>query len=293
MTEDSACPVCLTTNPFERYPDELQGSFPTVDYEFTPLTRLTYRIVECLNCGHQWASPVPQVEVLYTENKDETYLATQQQREKSAETWLSIINSTVTQSAAHTLLDVGCATGIFLDKASEHYTVCGVELSDWAAKLASRNHEVWRQPVSRYHANRRFDVVTMWGVIEHLENPREEIGAISKLMNAGGYLFIYTGDRTAILPRLLGKKWWWYQGMHVQYFSKAGLQRLLENFGFEVVKTQNLPIYFSLQSLARSMNRYVALKPIIWILSRSLLASFTVRLVLSGELLMVARRVGH
>lgn len=293
MTEDSPCPICLTANPFERFPDELNGLLPTVDYNFTPATRLTYRIVECLECGHQWVSPIPQVEMLYTENKDETYLAAQHQREKSADAWLRIVGDAAAPSVARTLLDIGCATGIFLDKAEEHYTVCGIELSDWAARLASRNHEVWRQPISNITTNRRFDIVTMWGVIEHLENPREEVEAISKLMNAGGLLFIYTGDRTALLPRLLGKKWWWYQGMHVQYFSKTGLRRLLESFGFEVVETRNLPIFFSLQSLARSMNRYVALKPIVWMLIKKPFARFIIRLTLSGELLTIARRVNH
>jgi hypothetical protein len=293
MTEDSICPVCLGVKSFERYPDELHGLLPTVDYKFTPATRLTYGIVECSDCGHQYVSPAPQVEILYTDNEDETYLAAQQQREKSAEAWLRIVTSVAPPSDARTLLDIGCATGIFLDTASRFYVVCGVELSEWASKIASRHHEVWRKPVSQQPTTRRFDVVTMWGVIEHLSNPRDEINAISELTNVDGLLFIYTGDRAAFLPRLLKKKWWWYQGMHIQYFSKSGLRQLLETSGFEVVGTRNLPIFFSLRSLAQSMNRYALLKPFVWILSKRPFSRLTIRLTLSGEMLMIARKVGQ
>lgn len=288
---ESACPVCLATRSFERYPDELRGSLPTVDYNFQPATRLTYRIVECLTCHHQWVSPVPPVENLYVENQDEAYLSAREQRSASAEVWLKIVTHHAPPAAGQTLLDVGCATGIFLDAASRHYTVWGVELSDWAANVASTRHKILRRPISQTSLDRKFDVVTMWGVIEHLSDPRRELAAISKILNRNGTIFIYTGDRKALVPRLLRKSWWWYQGMHIQYFSKSGLESLLESLGFEVVETRNLPLFFSLRSLAQSMNRYKSLKPFVWILRKRPFAQFRIRLMISGEMLMIARKV--
>jgi len=289
--KDSACPICLATKCFERYPDELRGSLPLVDYNFQPATRLTYRIVECLRCRHQWVSPAPQVEKLYVENQDEAYLSARAQRSASAEAWLKIVTKHAPPAVGHNLLDVGCATGIFLDAASRQYAVLGVELSDWAANVASTRHKILRQPISQTSLDIKMDVVTMWGVIEHLPDPRQELEAISKILNRHGTIFIYTGDRSALVPRLLRKHWWWYQGMHIQYFSKSGLRSLLESFGFEVIKTLNLPLFFSLRSLAQSMNRYKSLKPFVWILRKRPLAQFHIRLMISGEMLMIARKV--
>lgn len=136
----------------------------------------------------------------------------------------------------------------------------------------------------------RFDVATMWGVIEHLDHPRRELASVHDLLQPGGTLFLYTGDRSALIPRLLGKKWWWYQGMHIQYFSRSTLSRLLNDIGFSVVAVRRLPVYFSLASLGQSLNRYRVAAPIVWALNRLPNEHLLVRITLSGEMLIVARR---
>jgi hypothetical protein len=103
-------------------------------------------------------------------------------------------------------------------------------------------------------------------------------------------LFVYTGDRSALIPRLLGKKWWWYQGMHIQYFSRSTLSRLLDDTGFSVVAVRNLPIYFSLASLGQSLNRYSVAKALVRVLKSFPAAGQLVRITLSGEMVIVARR---
>jgi len=40
----------------------------------------------------------------------------------------------------------------------------------------------------------------------------------------------------AWLPRLLGKKWWWYPGMHVFYFSLNTSKAMLDKCGFKVIR---------------------------------------------------------
>lgn len=77
--------------------------------------------------------------------------------------------------------------------------------------------------------------------------------------------------------------------MHIQYFSKVSLGQLLTEAGFEVIATRNLPIYFSLTSLAQSLKRYRSAVPLVRLLQTDLLANRLVRITLSGEMLMVAR----
>lgn len=187
------CPICGSQKLAEVFPDELLGSTATVDYNFTPKTRLTYRIVDCQDCTHRFVSPLPKISSTYVENEDPIYLASLLQRKRSAREWLKIVARY--SPNAKSLLDVGCATGVFLDTASERMHVEGVELSHWAAQIAARRHVVHQQPVSELRLDQKFDVVTLWGVIEHFEHPQSELDAIRLLTVSGGHLFIYTGDR--------------------------------------------------------------------------------------------------
>lgn len=283
----SVCPVCSSSKSKEVYPDELNGLAPSVDYAFSPITRLTFRIVECLACEHQFVNPVPDLNGLYEENEDPIYLASNHQRILSARSWMKIVAKHCAN--ARRLIDIGCATGVFLDEAAKSMDVSGIELSRWSGDIASQNHEVFRHPVSQLTVESRYDVATLWGVIEHLDNPASEVRAIRQILNDRGLLFVYTGDRSAWLPKILGKKWWWYQGMHIQYFTKSSLTRLLVENGFEIIGSDQLPIYFSLHSIGQSMNRYKLAKPLVWLFQNSPVKNIVVRLKLSGEMLLIAR----
>lgn len=282
------CPICDGQYLAEIFPDELGSLAATVDYDFSPKTRLTYRIVDCRDCTHRFVAPLPNISSTYVENEDPVYLASLPQRQRSAREWLKIVARF--SPHAKSLLDVGCATGAFLDTASERMHVEGVELSHWAAQIAARRHVVHQQPVSELRLDQQFDVVTLWGVIEHFEHPQCELDAIRSLTVSGGHLFIYTGDREAMLPRLLGKRWWWYQGMHLQYFSRKTLSQLLKQSGFEVIAVHRLPVYFSVSSLGQSLNRYRIFGPLVWLMQRLPTSRLLIRLALSGEMLIVAQR---
>jgi len=140
------------------------------------------------------------------------------------------------------------------------------------------------------HFAEKYDAITLFGVIEHFSDPSLEITAAFEALMPGGYIFIYTGDRNAILPRLLKKKWWWYQGMHLQYFSKSSLRQLIERTGFVYIHSSRFPLFFSLNSLSTSMNRYPLLKPISRILASRLLNSMHIRISISGEMMLIAKK---
>lgn len=285
----AVCPVCDSLNSKRVYDDELGDALPTVDYNFSPQTRKTYQIVECVDCSHQFVHPLPNLTNLYQANVDNAYLNSAPQRRRSAQEWLGIV-TTYAPTDASSLIDIGCATGMFLDQAAHRYRVEGIELSAWAADLASSRHQIHRMPVSELKTGRCFDIATMWGVIEHLDDPSKEIAAVHQLLNDSGLLFIYTGDRSAPLPRLLGKRWWWYQGMHIQYFTKSSLTRLLQSRGFAVIGQHHLPVFFSIASLSQSLNRYRVMRPLVWLM-QCLPWKGLIKLTLSGEMLLVAKKV--
>lgn len=225
----------------------------------------------------------------YTSTEDTVYLESREQRIDTARNSAKIVRKFV--SADSRLLDIGCAAGFFLDVAANEFKVEGIELSKWAGDQAGKRHTVHRQPLSELDFKENFDVITMFGVIEHFSDPAKEIAAAQQALKSGGYLFIYTGDVDSFVARILNKKWWQYQGMHLQYFSGRTLDMLLKRFGFDIVEHRLFPVYFSLGSLAQSFARYPVTRPLQAMLRTRLLRSISVKLVVSGEMLVIARKI--
>lgn len=283
------CCVCDSMKNTELYGDELNGESPSVDYNFSAHTRKTFRIVKCSSCGHIYVNPMPNLLDDYISTEDDVYLASREQRIRTAGNSIMTIRKFV--PAGSRLLDVGCAAGFFLDVATKEFEVEGIEISKWAADLASKNHIVHRKPLSQLDFNERFDVITMFDVIEHFSNPAEEIAAANRALKPGGLLFIHTGDVASLAARILRKKWWWYQGMHLQYFSRDSLDSLLTRHGFAIVEHRLRPVYFSLKSLAHSFARYPMTRPLQLLLSARPLQRIHVKLVISGEMLVISRKL--
>lgn len=225
----------------------------------------------------------------YSSTEDAIYLESRKQRVDTAHNSVKTIRKFV--PADSRLLDVGCAAGFFLDAAADEYRVEGLELSKWAGDQAAKRHTVHRQPLSELDFKEHFDVITMFGVIEHFSEPAIDIAAAHQALKSGGYLFIYTGDVDSFVARILKKKWWQFQGMHLQYFSGRTLDMLLRRFGFEIIEHGLHPVYFSLGSLAQSFARYPVTRPLQAILRTRLLRNISVKLVVSGEMLVIARKI--
>lgn len=289
VKHDVPCNVCGSHNLAEIYADELGDTPPPVDYNFSQETRKTFRIVRCSDCGLVFTNPMPQLSDAYTETVDHVYLESSAQRERAAE---FAVNVLARYKDGGRLLDVGCNAGLFLNAAAKRFQVEGVELSSWSADIASRQHKVYCQPISALGLKGQYDVITMWGVIEHLEDPRRELKALFEALKPEGIAAFYTGDLDAWLPRLLGKKWWWYQGMHLFYFSRRTLTKLIESIGFQVVEYRTHRLYFQLFSLAKSLNRYWVGRLVSPVLNLSILRNIMVPLQISGEMLLIVRKPG-
>jgi SAM-dependent methyltransferase len=283
------CNLCGSESFSLLYPDELGDRAATVDYDFSPQTRKTYRIVKCEACGLIFTNPMPALQSSYEQTEDETYLRSRPQRLRTAE---RLVQRLLQYKDGGDLLDVGCSTGILLDAASRHFSVEGVELSPWAFEHASARHKVYRRPLRDLGLEKKYDVVTLMGVIEHFEDPTAEIRAIHDVLTPGGLFVVYTGDVGAWLPRILGKTWWWYQGMHLFYFSRSTCERLLSKCGFDVVTTENHCTYFELHSLGTSLRRYRIGHLLHPLLNLPGVRNAIVPLKLSGEMLMFATKRG-
>lgn len=149
-----------------------------------------------------------------------------------------------------TVLDIGCNAGEFLFFAKKAgMDGMGIELSSLYAEIARKRtgFDVFNGTLSSFSAERserKFDIVALWDVIEHLKNPAEDLNQINGLMNSGGVLCVSTVNLRCY-RYLMHKEDWrgFYEGHeHISFFSPVTLSRLLEQCGFRpvVIRTYNI-----------------------------------------------------
>lgn len=141
----------------------------------------------------------------------------------------------------NSLLDVGCGNGRFIKNAkSLGWNVIGIDVDRKALQLASEQDlEVYGATIEQYSksTNKRFDVITLNNVIEHLPNPNEAIKACYDLLKPGGVLWLDTPNINSSGFAFYGMDW---RGLeiprHLVLFTHASLSALLTHTGFICIK---------------------------------------------------------
>lgn len=239
------CNLCGRDEPRVRFPATTEnGSDPAVDaFRCThPGYGQHLQIVECQYCSLVYASPRwPPGTTLaaYEAVEDTTYVEERAGRELTFRHHLRDMEKIVGPASGRELLDVGAYIGVFVEVArAAGWEATGVEPSAWAATEArKRGLEVLDGTLaSAPLADRRYDVVTMWDVIEHFDDPAAELSHAYDRLKPGGWLVAHTMDIDAPVARLMGSRWPWLMDMHLTYFSRRTLAAMLEKTGFEVVR---------------------------------------------------------
>lgn len=284
------CPICGKNGHAALYPDTLGGGLPRFGYDFTPEHMKTYRVLFCPDCRHGYASPRPErLWQQYEDVEDPAYLKRQPERLLSA---LRVLRKITNHRPSGRLLDIGCATGDFLDAARRHYDAEGLELSRWASEVArGRGLMVHRSDLAGFHPSKPYDLLTLWGVIEHFEQPIEEIRRMNGLLRRGGLVCLWTGDIASLPARLFGKQWWYIQGQHLQVFSRRSLRSAFAQAGFKEIWVGRYPHVATLGSVAKSLSRY----PAVGAIARSLfshpaVSRIQVMLALPGEMFAIFKK---
>ena len=152
------------------------------------------------------------------------------------------------------LLDVGCGTGAFLERAQKAGFLCeGIEICKPLADIAVRNvgcpvHIGLLSGLDLTECS--FDVITMYDLIEHLPEPASDLRKVHKWLKPGGILFVLTPNDDALLRRIARLVFHGsfrkidrpmrvlYHKHHLSFFSTRSLARLVEGCGFDVVNVE-------------------------------------------------------
>ncbi|MFA5987831.1 MAG: class I SAM-dependent methyltransferase [Candidatus Paceibacterota bacterium] len=145
------------------------------------------------------------------------------------------------------ILDIGMGTGNFLYHAQRlGYRVYGVDFDRGAIETAKDIFglkEVYVGDVdfalSKWGRS-YFDVITLYQVLEHVDDPTKFLSNIKELLNDGGYLSISVPDRNFWDKMKPGDK----PPRHFTRWDPESLGRLLESVGYSVVTNKELTVPF-------------------------------------------------
>jgi 2-polyprenyl-3-methyl-5-hydroxy-6-metoxy-1,4-benzoquinol methylase len=137
------------------------------------------------------------------------------------------------------LLDVGCATGVLLERAAARgWSAEGIEVSAYAAaQCRMRGLRVHQGELASAGLPRAsFDVIVVDNTIEHVDDPRRMIETLHDLLAPGGLLTLETPNEAGWLHFLMRRRWFHYKPReHLYFFSPRTLGRLLGESGFRVL----------------------------------------------------------
>lgn len=228
-----------------------------------------YRLYRCLECNLVFVWPLPDnLGSIYTreyfvggtEDNDFGYADYDKDKKAMKEFFLVYLDKIERLAFGRSIFDVGAATGYFLNLAkSRGWKTAGVEISDYAAKIArKRGHEILWGHLPDIKIEDKFDAVTMWDVLEHLDNPEEYLRAVNKILVLdNGWLIINTVNRDSFWARLLGRRWHLIvPPEHLFYYSQKSLKLLLERTGFEIKEIKRMGKRFSLSYIFKILYRW-------------------------------------
>ncbi len=136
-------------------------------------------------------------------------------------------------------LDVGCASGHYVQIFHDlGWDSTGIDVSEYSTEFARdvRGLNVLTGDVVEAGLPaKKYDIITLLNVVEHLPNPREVLKELERLLKDRGMLVVITPNAGSFVAKLRKDKWWGHDDKgHIHFFSLGSLGRLLDDLGMEI-----------------------------------------------------------
>lgn len=235
--ENMICPVCKNNN---------NSEFKVTD---------SYKLLKCHNCGLVWDAYPPMIKKQFEEDyfvskdiKDgyTNYIEGMKVNRLTFKERLKKIKKKTGKTGK--LLDVGCALGDCLMEAKNlgWNKIYGIDPSSYSYKISQRKGIDIKKGTLRnvdFESN-FFDIILYQDVIEHINDPLEELKIIYRILKPRGWLFIITPDINGWWAKILKSHWYHFRpNDHLVYFSKKSIIKALKTVNFvnqKVEKTYHI-----------------------------------------------------
>lgn len=180
-----------------------------------------YSIYKCNNCGLEYTWPIPSEDTIrkfYSQYSD--IRASQDIVSMNAKRNFEKI-SNYFGCKNISILDFGCGNGEFVNISGDQ--CFGIELH--------RNSENSRIFTSINEVKeKKFDAITLWGVLEHLTDPVMSLSEIKSMLKKDGIVVITTVNAEGVIP------FYHKPPEHLTYWTKRSMEIFLAKFNLDIVE---------------------------------------------------------
>lgn len=141
------------------------------------------------------------------------------------------------------VLDFGCGTGDFVKYIkNKNIEGVGVEPSKTARQIALSKNIFAFENIKQLE-NQKFDVITLWHVLEHVPDYNNQINDLKKLLNPNGIIIIAVPNFNSYDAKHYKEYWAAFDvPRHIWHFSKTTINKLATANNFKLVNIK--PMYF-------------------------------------------------
>ena len=229
MAEDIHCCVCGNNDK-----DKFQLKYQ----------KETFAVVTCNNCSLHFIPPYYRKKIQYTQYKNADVTAAV----RAGNNWIKIQRHKLRFKfiqkfiKSGKLFDLGAGWGHFMLAGKElGYDVYGVEISEQPYLYCVNDLKLPVDHIDFFEMDesKKFDVITMWDVLEHIDKADEFLAKCAKLTKPDGYLFLQVPQIDSYFAKRHKDNWKMMGLDHVNYFGKDTITKILARNGYEVVKIKS------------------------------------------------------
>jgi len=227
--EDIRCCVCGNSD---------QSEFK-VKYQKT-----NFAVVTCNKCNLYFIPPYYRKKITYGNYKDEKVTDAVRQ----GNNWVKIqrhklrLKFIKKYKSSGDLFDLGAGWGHFMLAGKEMgYNVSGIEISEQPYLYSKNDLHLPVEHIDFFEMKeeKKFDVVTLWDVLEHIDEADKFVEKIARITKPDGILVLQVPQIDSYFAKKHKDNWKMMGLDHVNYFGKDTVTLLLEKYGFKVEKIKS------------------------------------------------------
>jgi len=245
MKPIQTCPICGS--------EKIEIKHQSLDFL---VTQSFFSIMECDNCGTCTTSPQPDTLEIDAYYKSEDYISHSGKSTGIIESLYKIARFFTLRSKRTLienesmlrkgkLLDIGCGSGEFLRFCQDSgWDVTGIEPGVSAREKASEllGKKVHKTDALFQNLDEKFDVISMWHVLEHVHDPNKYISHIRDLLNPKGVIIIAVPNYTSTDANDYGAEWAaWDAPRHLFHYSPKSMRYLVSKAGMKLDRLKMMP----------------------------------------------------
>ena len=202
-----------------------------------------FNIVECKSCGFKFTNPRPKEKNSHKYYQSGNYISHTSSKKGLFNTAYHVIRNyqfkkkySIINELVHKndkgILDIGSGTGEFINYFKKKgWVTNGIETDKKAREFSIKNYncEVDKSIEDTLEKNKKFDVITLWHVLEHVYNINDYLLKIKKLLKDDGHIILGLPNCKSYDAKHYREFWYAYDlPIHVSHFSKNDIIRLVK-----------------------------------------------------------------